>query len=492
MLKINLLDKQTERKARRMTVLVALGFTLFVGLFATLGADASYRAATRGTDVLSEVGQMFTFSDLQQFVMGGTTADGAAAIATPDNKLNVLLLGIGGDGHDGPQLTDTIIYASFDETTNKLGLVSIPRDLGYPLGQGRYEKINAVNAYNEEDHPGQGAELTAQDFSKLFNVRIDRVVKIDFKGFTDLVDALGGIDINVPNSFVDRSFPTDDDGPDPFHYQTVSFTKGAEHMDGARALEFVRSRHGTNGEDSDFARSRRQELVLSAVRERLLSLGTLSNPKTMSDIWTAISSHIQTNLTAWDLVKLAPLAVHFSPQNLTTTVMTDGNNGQLVSGNIEGAFMLFPKNSDWAPLRALLADPFESAADLAKQDQPQVPVTIEIKNGTLRTGFAAEIATKLKSDGYTIAATGNATERTNQKTVIYDLTNGALPDELARLKRILSANVSSSDPTNLTVLADDGSTEKLTTSATQFLIILGDSSVGMLTNTTDYASQTNP
>jgi LCP family protein required for cell wall assembly len=489
MLKIDFLMTTTDKKARRTTLLVGLCFTVFVGLLAAVGAGASYRAANSGTSVLSEVGQLFSFENLRQFAAGSNTPTGDA-LSTPDNKLNILLLGIGGEGHDGPQLTDTIIYASFDRSTNKLGLVSIPRDLGYPLGDGRYEKINAVNAYNEMDHPGQGAELTAQDFSKVFNVRIDRVVKIDFKGFVDLINTLGGVDVDVPNSFVDHSYPTSDTGPNPNQWMTVSFTKGPQHMDGQTALEFVRSRHGSNGEASDFARSRRQQIVISAVRERLLSLGTLTNPKTMSDIWTALSSHIQTNLTAWDMLKLAPLAVHFSSSNIVNHVMTDDPNGQLIAGNVEGAFMLFPKNSDWSAIRNMMSDPLTSTEDAAKQDHAATAVSIEIKNGTFRTGLAAEAASKLQANGYTVVATGNASHRGYDKTVIYDLTNGQLPDEIARLKRLLDANVSTVASSGVDVPADNGP-EKLTASSTQFLVILGESSLGVL-NTTSYANTANP
>lgn len=467
MLKINLLETDSERHARRATILVTVIFTLLVGGFSAIGGAASYRAATRGTNVFMEVGNVPIISSLRQLVWGGSSNNTVGdLLVTPDDHLNILLLGIGGEGHEGPQLTDTIIYASFDKTTQRLGLVSIPRDLAFPLGGGRYEKINAVNAYLEMDHPGEGGKLTAEAFEKQFNVRIDRVVKIDFKGFEDLVDALGGIDVTVENTFADRSFPTEDMGPNPYKWTTVSFVKGADHMDGTRALQFVRSRHGTNGEGSDFARSRRQQLVLTAIRERMLSLGTLSNPKTVSEVWTAIASHVESTLSAWDLLKLLPIAMQFQTENITTHVLTDDTDGQLVASNVNGAFMLFPKKTDWSGIRDIMANPFKSEEDVAKENRPLEPIVIEIKNGTYRTGFASQVATRLQASGYTVASTGNAPERGNERTVIYDLTDGAKPTELARLKKLLDANVSSAPPTGQT--------------STQFLIILGDSSLGLL------------
>ena len=185
-----------------------------------------------------------------------------------------------------------------------------------PQGDGRYSKINALNAYAEKQYPGEGAKRTAEALSRQLNIRIDRTIKIDFKGFEKFIDALGGLDIDIERSFTDKSFPTDDDGPDPYKWQTVTFTKGNEHMDGKRALIFVRSRHGSNGENSDFARSRRQQLVLEAVRKKLISVGTLSNPKKVSEIWASISNHVQTDLGAWDVLKFLPIATHFSKSNI--------------------------------------------------------------------------------------------------------------------------------------------------------------------------------
>ena len=479
-MKINLLNTDADRKARRITLIVAAVFTLVVGSLASLGAGASYRAATHGTSVWNEVGNLLALSELQKLAWGGADS-GYDPFATPDGRLNILLLGVGGDGHDGPLLTDTIILASLDRQNKRIGLLSIPRDLAYPLGGGRFEKINAVNAYAEKDHPGEGAKYTAEAFHKLLDMRIDRVIRIDFKGFEKFVDALGGLDINVERSFSDNSFPTDDDGPDPFMWTSVSFTKGPQHMDGHRALTYVRSRHGTNGEGSDFARSRRQQIVLDAIRTKLFSLGTLGNPRKITELWTALSSNIQTDITAWDALKLLPLALNFKDTAIKSNVLSDAPDGELIATNVEGSFMLFPKKPDWSEIRSMAADPFVTKEEIAKQNRPAEPLSLEIKNGTLRTGFAAQVSAKLEALGYTVEATGNAAHRGYEKTVIFDLTNGAKPTELARLKKLLDANVAPSPSLNgRTVLTDSDARENLYSTATHFLIILGDSSLSLV------------
>lgn len=470
-LKIDFLDKDQEKSARKTTVLIAAVFTLAVGLMAAIGAHASYRASTHGTSVLSEFSNFFSFGSVNNLQHNGSSTDPNDPLATPDGRLNILLLGIGGEGHEGSQLTDTIIIASLDRESKKVGLVSIPRDLAYPLGDGRYQKINAVNAYAEKEHPGEGAKHTAQDFSRQFNIRIDRTVKIDFKGFAAFIDALGGIDVPVENSFTDRAYPTDDDGPDPYKVQTVSFTKGDEHMTGKRALIFVRSRHGNNGEGSDIARSKRQQLVLESIRKKLLSVGTLSNPKKVSEIWASISNHVQTDLGAWDVLKFLPVATHFSKSNLVMNVLTTGANGELYpQKTADAGDLLFPKKADWSEIRNIIANPFVGKIAQLDAIRTEEPIRVEIRNGTTKIGFAAQISSKLTEAGYQIGATGNASQRNYEKSVIVDYTNGANPESLAKLKKLLDANVSL------------GSPEKGIASTTQFLIILGRSSANLVNN----------
>lgn len=486
-LKVNFLATDAERKARQSTVLVAGVFSVLVGLLASVGAGASYRAATRGVDVFTEVGHMLSLAELRKVVWNDASSSGTDLFATPDGRLNVLLLGIGGEGHDGAQLTDTILLASYDREHKKLGLISIPRDLAYPLGEGRFEKINSVNAYAELAAPGQGAKQTAAQFAKLFDARIDRVVKIDFKGFEQFIDALGGIDVTVEKTFTDNQFPTNDAGPDPYKWTSVTFIKGVEHMNGARALTYARSRHSAGGEGSDFARSRRQQLVVKAVRERLLSVGTLANPKKISEIWTAISSHVQTDFSAWDLLKLAPEAQSYSDVAITSQVLTDDAEGELIAGMVNGAFMLFPKKSDWSDIRAIVANPFESKTQLAVTQRAK-GVTLEIKNGTLRSGYASQIATSLERGGYDVLATGNARLRNYERTVIYDLTGGTKLDELVKLKKILNANVASVPPSK-EILLPDGNRENLNATSAQFLVILGGSSASLVNS---YVSTPSP
>ena len=477
---VNFLDASSDQKAHKKTVFIAVFFALFVGFLATLGAAISYRATTRGTSIIAEFGRLPGIAEIREFASGDGSIGINALAKTPDDRINILFLGIGGEGHDGPNLTDTIILSSLDTKTNRFAMLSIPRDLAYPVGNSQFRKINTVHAYNEQSSPGEGAKKTAEDLSKLFAVRIDHVIRVDFNGFAKFINALGGIDIVIERSFTDNSYPAPN-----FKYRTISFEKGPAHLNGEQALEFVRSRHGNNGEGSDFARSRRQQIVIHAVRDKLLSLGTLSNPKKMSELYSVISSNIQSDLSIWDMITLAPQITAINDQT-TMRVLTDSPDGELVPANVDGAYMLFPRKPDWSEIRSIASNPFITKEQEKEELKPVVEVFLEIKNGTNYEGYAARVSQKMKSLGYQVPDIGNAKHRGYERSIIYDLTNGKFPEELVRLKKILDADIASANPVEQnnsdkrSITTEDMAIETLTSPKTQFLIILGDSSLGLI------------
>jgi LCP family protein required for cell wall assembly len=472
-LKVDFLGGEAEKRARRTTAIIAVVFAVSVGLLAAIGAGASYRAAARGTNVLYEVGNLPILSEIRRLAWVWEDRD---PLQTPDDRLTFLIFGVGGPGHSGPELTDTILLASIDLKEKRIGILSIPRDLAFPLGGGRFIKINAVNAYAEQANPGRGAREAADAFEELLNVRIDHVVKVDFKAFVEFIDALGGIDVNVERSFVDREYPTADD-----RWQVVSFEAGEQHMDGDTALKYVRSRHGTNGEGSDFARARRQQIVMLAVKEKLLSRGTLANPNRLIKLYESVASNVQTDLTPWVMLKLAPLAADLGKDNVTMHVLSNAADGELVNGNVNGAYMLFPRQQDWSEIRALAQNPLATPEQIKEEQKPARKVSVEIRNGTNIAGFASRMSRQLEQRGYAINEIGNAVSRGYERTVIYDLTDGSLPNELAALKTLLHANVSPSLPSWAgTSTNGTGEQEPKSGEQTDFLIVLGESSYDLI------------
>jgi len=379
------------------------------------------------------------FASLSRLVLAGERS----VTGESDDRINILLLGIGGAGHDGPELTDTIIFGSFKPSTNELGLISIPRDLTINIPGYGYRKINAVNALAEQARKGSGPKATADTISEILGEPVPYTVKIDFSGFADVIDALGGVNIYVEKDFTDTTFPLDDDLGS---VQTISFTQGWTQMDGKTALMYSRSRHGNNGEGSDFARAARQQKMLMAVKDKTLSLGVLLNPGKLSRIISTITSNIKTNISPIEMMKLAKYIPDISPEKVALHVL-DTAGGSLYETHVNGAYVILPYKEDWSDLHFLAQNIFKAEDTTGATvlthtaQQAEAEVRLEVQNGTLTTGLAGGTAELLQSSGFTVVDVTNAKERTREKTVIYDFTNGAKDDELAALKDYLHADV---------------------------------------------------
>ena len=337
-------------------------------------------------------------------------------IGSPDRKLvgenndqiNILLLGMGGEGHDGPYLTDTVIVASLRPSENKVALLSIPRDLLAPLPDYGWRKINAANAFGELGARGRGGDLTRRTMESLLGIDIPYYVRIDFEGFKQVIDSIGGVDIYVERAFTDRSYPTDD-----YLTQVISFAQGWQHMSGETSLEFARSRHGTNGEGSDFARAARQQKVLSAVKDKMLSLHTYRNPAVISNTLSSLQANIATNLKIGDILRLVRMAQDFEDVEIVHKVIDNGPDSPLVSSIINGAYVLVPRNGDWTGLREVAANIFDEAVGPEPSPEKEHVANtesagVEIQNGSGKSGIARKTATTLKNAGLNILKIGNA------------------------------------------------------------------------------------
>lgn len=174
------------------------------------------------------------------------------------DRTNILVLGIGGGAHDGTDLTDTMMVVSLNNKTKKVAMISVPRDIWSDTLK---DKVNSAYHYGKL----LLAKVTVED---VIGMPIHYAVVVDFSGFRKLIDTVGGIDVDVPAAFTDNEYPCETDA---CIYETVHFDAGKSHMDGARALIYARSRHAEGDEGSDFARSRRQQLIMVALKNRLMS-----------------------------------------------------------------------------------------------------------------------------------------------------------------------------------------------------------------------------
>lgn len=288
----------------------------------------------------------------------------------PDDvtTLNILLLGYGGPGHDGPYLTDAIQIVHLDFEQSKVGLISIPRDLWVALPNGQKAKINQALTLAEDRSQLvlSGSSVAKQMAEIVTGLQIDYFIGADFVGFKRIIGKnLGGIVVDVPQKLEDRWYPIRGEELNPCgyspeeiaeltaqysgfelekqfecRYKHILFDVGLNKMEGSDALAYVRSRHGSAG--GDFSRSQRQQALLKGVRDKLFDLEVLAD---LPGFFSKISQNIVTDINLEILQYLAPLfkngldfevkEVVLSTENVFTTGTSSG-----------GQFIVLPREGD--------------------------------------------------------------------------------------------------------------------------------------------------
>ena len=243
--------------------------------------------------------------------------DGGNKLSSTNDRINILLLGIGGGTHDGADLTDTMIVASMNIQSHHVALISIPRDIWSDTLK---DKINSAYHYGEEKKKGGGIILTKAIIEDVIGLPIHYTFLLDFSRFEQCIDMIGGIDITVTKPFVDTEYPIEGkendlcDGDVLYRcrYQTVTFLSGMQHMDGARALIYARSRHADGDEGSDFARSRRQQEILLAIKDRMFQLQPWFHITRASHMYTSFESAMTTDMDVGDQLTIVKQFIHLS------------------------------------------------------------------------------------------------------------------------------------------------------------------------------------
>lgn len=251
-------------------------------------------------------------------------------------RTNVLILGVGDPGHSGQNLSDTDMVVSFDTTGKRVAEISVPRDLRVNIPGYGYNKINAANALG-------GSDLARQVVSATLAIPINYVVTTNFTGLKDLVDAVGGIDVNVKYRLVDPEYPCADN---QFKACGLDIEPGQQHMDGARALEYVRCRKGTCG--NDFGRAARQQEVINLVRQKALSPSILLHPDRFKLLASAIRNNLITDLSATNMAQLAWLWQQQKGQPISLVLSTDPTS---YLANAYGSSDLVPKDGTFTAIQ---------------------------------------------------------------------------------------------------------------------------------------------
>ncbi len=270
------------------------------------------------------------------------------------NRTNILLLGAGGGDHPGADLTDSIMLISINLFTSDTVLISLPRDIWV---ESLSAKLNAAYHFGEEKLAGGGLTLAKSAVAEITNQPIHYGIMLDFSGFKEAIDVVGGIDLYVPRGFVDEKYPIpgkENTEPESDRYEILSFKSGNQHMDGSTALKYVRSRHAEGEEGTDYSRSQRQQRVILAFKEKLLSRQTMFNFKKIKSLKQIVSDSIKTDLTSNTYPDLLKLALRLDQTNIRTGIIDQGSFNEDIPAllynppsSLYGQWVLLPINNNW-------------------------------------------------------------------------------------------------------------------------------------------------
>ena len=257
------------------------------------------------------------------------------------DRINILLMGI--DRRPGEPFisrTDSMIVVSINPETEKVSMLSVPRDLYVVLpGRGR-DRINTAFVYGSTgNNPAGGAELAMQTVEYNLGISIDHYVLVDFSAVINGVDLLGGVDVNVPYTINDPTYPNMNYGYDPLYIPA-----GLQHFDGSTALKYARTRH----QDTDFGRARRQQQLILAVRDKAVALGIGNMLQQAPALYQQLEQGIRTDLSVEQMIRLATTLSGIPAENIHNEVLDQ----RYVSGHVtaQGAQVLVLNNTVVAPL----------------------------------------------------------------------------------------------------------------------------------------------
>lgn len=388
----------------------------FAGLFVILFVIGGYlglKGYLRAREVFKGGGDSIAWECKPD--VGGLKKEG-------DGRVNFLLLGKGGpEQTDGPNLTDTIIVASVDPCSKEAGLLSIPRDLAVKMESGETQKINAVYALtkmsaenrgkSEAEAEKAGIEAMEKVVQDVVGIKMNYYTMIDFSAFEKAINAVGGIDIDVQKPIYEKM---------KLHNKvyTLDVGTGNQHFDGLRALAYSRCRHCDNR--GDFGRSDRQREVIIAMRRKIISLGTFSNPVKMSQLIDSFGDRVTTNLSVPDdVMRLYGIGQAIGDSEIKSISLVDEPNVLIGSGSSSlglGSIQV-PKAGIYRydAIQSYVRTTFRDGL-LARENAGLV-----VMNGTSQGGLAKKHEGILKGYGYNVLSVADAPSKDYSSTVIVDL-----------------------------------------------------------------------
>ena len=379
---------------------------------------------------------------------------GSGGSGVGKDRINILVMGLDRRPQEGqsPSRSDTMFVLTVDPQTKTAGILGIPRDLyvDIPDGDGGYfeDRINTALVYGEvNDYKGGGQQLAIDTVEHNLGVKIGHYVIIDFEGFKEVIDALGGIDIDVPTYVSDPTYSWTEL---PGDYDPQEFEPGLQHMDGETALAYARIRQ--NSDDLD--RIQRQQRIIFAVMDKALSLNVLRNAL---ELWNKYKDAIDTDINDIQLAGFAKLAADISPEKISALSLGPATTPWMTP---QGASVLLPS-----------AEGIERIVQALFSDQQllEEQAVVEVQNGTGEVGMADSTVKLLTNLGFpqqSLIAAAAPNSEVFPKTSIVDFSGQKKGYTLQRLAEWLKVPA---ERVRQATAADEG----LRTSGADILVLLG-------------------
>ncbi len=379
-----------------------------------------------------------------------------------DGRVNILLMGVGGPGHDGGDLTDTMILASVDPVNNSVALLSIPRDLWVKMPNNYYgnsQKINAAFSAGKYQYLGKADQQNSDPaaiqaglnnvdtvVSQVLGTDVDYHVLVNFAAFAQAVDTVNGVSVDVKQPLIDASMAWENNN------NATLVPAGNQEMDGKEALLYARSRHST----SDFDRSERQRQLIVALKQKVLSIGTFSNPVKLDGLASAFGKNVYSDLSTKAALRLYDIMRNVDDKNVQSLDLVTAPHSFVTTDTVGSSSVVRPKLGldAYSDIQAYIRSQLRDGYLIRENAQIVVAGNTEKQ--------AATAMTMLKDYGYNVTGTLVATSPASQTTVV-DLSQGKAPYTRNYLEKRYGANITDKLPVGLVV-----------PSGTQFVILVGE------------------
>ncbi len=310
-----------------------------------------------------------------------------------DDPFYMLIMGVDARELGEESRSDTLIVARIDPPQNRVTMLSIPRDTRVDIPGHGTTKINAAHAYG-------GPALAIETVSELTGLPISHYAEVNFAGFKQIVDALGGVTVDVPEDIYDMKAAN--------HVEAAArLEQGVQYLDGAHALTFVRSRQFPEG---DLQRIRNQQTFFKAV---LVEMQKPANLLRLPSAIEAVADAMYTDLSVGDMLRIANQMKGMDPDDLETVTMP--GTPQTIGG---GSYIVIDDDAFSEMLARIEAG--ERAEPLPEEPPTLLPgdVTVTVRNGAGIEGVASEAAAALTGSGFAVGEVGNADQFVYDETLV--------------------------------------------------------------------------